>query len=133
MTSSELVAHGFERWFPFNPHVKDELLINTPRLPGVYVIRRNSLYERKRGSSDLTYVGAACNRQGLNMRLRQYFHPGPTQSTNKRILALISAAAEFEIAFVPVATPARAKALEAGILEQYEAEHGALPPENLRR
>jgi hypothetical protein len=67
------------------------------------------------------------------MRLRQYFHPGWRQATNLRILALVRQSTEFELGFVAVASPAKAKALEAELLERYERDHGELPPENRRR
>jgi excinuclease UvrABC nuclease subunit len=89
-------------------------------------------YQRAVGSSDVLYVGSATNAQGLKTRLRQYFHPGPTQRTNKRIMALVADCTDFEVAFVETKSIPDAKMLEATILEKYERDHGELPPQNLR-
>jgi hypothetical protein len=99
----------------------------------VYVIRRRQSYQRRLGESDICYVGSAVNQQGLKMRIRQYFHPGPTQLTNKRILALVGDSSEFELAFVEGESMPQAKMLEATILDNYERDHAQLPPENKRR
>jgi hypothetical protein len=98
----------------------------------VYVIRRRQDYQRRVGESDILYVGSAVNQQGLKIRIRQYFHPGPTQRTNKRILALIADSAEFELAYVEAKSIPEAKTLEATILDNYERDHAELPPENKR-
>lgn len=133
MNSSDLQSDGFTRWWPFSPVQEKVLLARAPRRPGVYAIRRSEPYSRARGVSDLVYIGSAANQQGLQMRLRQYFHPGPTQATNRRILALVRKADDFEVAFVVTLSPAKAKALEAELLERYELDHAELPPMNLRR
>lgn len=133
VNSLDLNNYGFGRWWPFNLAGEKNLLGNVPRNPGVYAVRHRQPYRRATGESDLLYIGSAANQQGLNMRLRQYFHPGPTQATNKRILTLVGKSADFEVSFVVTPSPARARGLEAELLERYESDHGELPPQNLRR
>jgi hypothetical protein len=60
---------------------------NAPREKGVYVIRQTAgkPFGRLQGESDLLYIGIAESEGGLRQRLLQYFHPGPTQWTNRRI------------------------------------------------
>ena len=133
MNSASLAEYGLVEWVPFHPGNERALLARAPRRPGIYVIRWRITAVDLASDSDLLYIGSAANQQGLNMRLRQYFHPGPTQRTNKRILEMISDSTDFEIAFVVTSGPARAKGLEAELLEQYERDHRKLPPWNLRR
>jgi hypothetical protein len=68
----------------------------------------------------------------LKNRLRQYFHPGPTQSTNIRILNLIGGSSDFEVSVAPTGSVPDTKFLESTLLAAYEAVHGELPPENKR-
>ena len=131
--SSELLQHGLGSWSCFNRASERSLLAQLPAKPGVYAVRCSREYTRKIGSSDIIYFGSATNSQGLRMRLRQYFHPGPTQRTNKRILALVGHCSDFEVSYVETKSVPDAKRLEARLLEQYERDHGELPPENKRR
>ena len=66
---------------------------------------------------------------GLRKRIYQMFHPGPTQDTNQRILADVTAPPSFEIAYVET-TKSDAKRLETTFLRKYENDHGELPPQN---
>jgi excinuclease UvrABC nuclease subunit len=100
--------------------------------PGVYAVRCCRDYQRVVGTSDILYIGSATNREGLRKRIYQYFHPGPTQRTNRRILALVGDCTDFEVSFTETKSNPNAKMLEAELLEQYESEHGQLPPENKR-
>jgi excinuclease UvrABC nuclease subunit len=109
------------------------MLSQVPSSPGAYAIRCVTAYPRRIGSSDILYFGSATNQQGLKNRLRQYFHPGQTQRTNLRILGLIGNCSDFEVSVAATESIPKAKFLEATLLEQYEAEHGELPPENKRR
>jgi len=68
----------------------------------------------------------------LKHRLRQYFHPGPTQRTNIRILNLVDGSSNFEVSVAPTDSIPDAKFLESMLLGAYEANHGELPPENKR-
>jgi excinuclease UvrABC nuclease subunit len=132
MNSVDLSAAGFSEWYTFSRATEKSLLRHAPSSPGAYVLRRRQSYPRRIGASDITYIGSAANADGLRGRLRQYFHPGPTQSTNKRILELCGESDQYEVAFTISDSRARAKAVEANLLEHYVAEHGELPPENRR-
>jgi hypothetical protein len=68
--------------------------------------------------------GSACNQNGLRGRISQYFSPGPTQITNKRILALVAEADHYEIGWCAVAAKSRAVGLEQELLERYFTDHG---------
>jgi hypothetical protein len=133
MNSEDLSRSGFSEWQLFNRQAKKVLLRQVPKSFGVYAIRRGTQFSRVRGSSDILYIGSATNQAGLHIRLRQYFSPGPTQRTNKRILALVAESGSYQVAWLLADTIPKAKALEQEILEGYWQEHGELPPENLRR
>jgi hypothetical protein len=131
MNSNDLAPLGLTRWISFNRASERLLLNEAPREEGVYAIRRRTPFQRKEGTSDILYIGSAVNRVGgLQMRCRQYFHPGPTQHTNKRILALCGDCDDFEISFLAAKL---AKGVESELLQRYEDDHGELPPENRRR
>jgi len=133
MSSSDLAAHGFVSWFAFNRNNKSALISALPMRPGVYAFRCCRDYERRIGTSDILYIGSATNEEGLRKRIYQYFHPGPTQRTNIRILALVAECTDYEASFAETKSNPEAKMLEAVLLEKYEREHGQLPPENKRR
>ncbi|HLZ71735.1 MAG TPA: hypothetical protein VKV26_17670 [Dehalococcoidia bacterium] len=132
MDSIQLAERGFGNWHGFAPNHEDALVSMLPSQPGVYAIRRRTPICRFIGSSDLAYIGSASNLRGLKGRIRQYFHPGPTQYTNQRIRALIAASPDYEIGYVRTDTAMAAVMLESTLLERYEAEHGELPPLNHR-
>lgn len=132
MKSSDLTKYGFGIWLPFNRANEPTLLSQLPTRPGAYAIRCCTPYQRRVGSSDILYFGSATNSQGLKHRLRQYFHPGPTQYTNIRILNLVGGSSDFEVSVAPTDSIPDAKFLESTLLAAYEAEHGELPPENKR-
>ena len=104
-----------------------------PNNPGVYAIRCCRDFTRRVGTSDILYFGKGTNQNGLKHRIRQYFSPGHSQRTNLRLVALIGDSADYELAYVATSSMAAAVALEATLLELYEADHGELPPENPRR
>ena len=133
MNSEDLSKTGFSEWQPFNRQTKKELLRSVPKSFGIYAIRRDRPFSRVRGASDILYIGSAANQKGLRGRIRQYFSPGPTQWTNKRILALVADASNYQISWLQTDSIAKAKALEQELFDRYEQEHGDLPPENLRR
>ena len=64
------------------------------------------------------------------MRLRQYFHPGPTQRTNQRLLARCGDSTDYDVSYVMCGSAGAAVQFEATILAQYVSDHGELPPEN---
>jgi hypothetical protein len=117
---------------PFNRLGKAELLRKVPSQFGVYVVRATKAVKRIRGESDIVYIGSACNQNGLRGRISQYFSPGPTQITNKRILALIEESADYEIGWRPVAAKSRVVELEQELLERYFTDHGERPPQNFK-
>lgn len=133
MNSEDLSKMDFSEWRVFNRRTKKELLRAAPQSVGVYAIRRDTSFSQARGASDILYVSSAANQKGLYGRIGQYLSPGPTQWTNKRILALVAEMIIFEISWLVTDTIANSKALEQELLELYLHEHGELPPENMRR
>jgi excinuclease UvrABC nuclease subunit len=132
MRSSDLSEHGFGYWSPFSRECERAVVAGLPKTPGVYALRFDLDYPRRVGASDILYIGSATNRRGLRGRIPQYFHPGPTQRTNKRILDKVSNSSGYCLAFAVTKSIPEAKMLEASLLEKYEVDHGELPPENLR-
>ena len=132
MRSDDLAVQGFGKWYPFNKSAKRRLIAALPNKPGVYAVRSCRDYSRCTGSSDILYIGSAANYRGLKNRIGQYFSPGPTQTTNIRILGLVGDSADFEIAFATVPSAREAKPLEASLLALYEKDHFELPPQNRR-
>jgi hypothetical protein len=131
--SSELAREGFSSWRPFSLASERELLAAAPEAFGVYAVRCLDRHKTRLGQSDLVYIGSAANQRGLKGRIRQYFHYGPTQRTNQRIIRLVGQSTRYEIAFTVSTSPSEVKLLEALLLQRYEAAHGQLPPQNLRR
>jgi hypothetical protein len=132
MRSDDLDGHGFGAWHPFNKKSKAALISALPAKHGTYAIRCSKDYGRSRGVSDILYFGSAANHGGLKNRIRQYFSPGPTQTTNIRILALVGDCSDFQIAFRPAESVQDAKTHESLLLHLYEQDHGELPPQNRR-
>jgi len=112
--------------------LKVELLRKVPSEFGVYVVRATDELKRIRGESDIVYIGSAGNQNGLRGGISQYFSPGPTQITNRRILALIGASADYEIGWLAVAAKSRAVGLEQELLERYFTDYGERSPQNLK-
>lgn len=133
MNSGDLSKAGFSNWLPFNRHAKRDLLPCVPKAYGVYAIRYDTPILRMRGSSDIVYIGSAANRAGLRARLSQYFSPGPSQSTNKRILALVAESSSYQVSWLQADTVSKAIGLEQELLDRYCQDHGELPPQNLKR
>lgn len=131
MNSDDLRRAGFCPWEPFNPRAKELLLSKVPRSAGVFAIRRAQQFKRKRGFSDIFYVGRGASRNGLRDRVGQCFLPGPTQTTNRRILAAISqGGGHYFISWVETGTSAKASPIKRHLIEEYFKVHGELPPEN---
>jgi hypothetical protein len=124
---------GFVDWQKINRASENDLLRRLPRSHGAYVMRRNAAYARVCDISDILYVGSATNGNGLKGRIRQYFHPGPTQRTNRRILALVGDSDCYEISWKQTESIGEARQLEQDILDTYLANHRELPPENRKR
>jgi hypothetical protein len=131
MDSGELTRRGFGRWLAFSEASAEALLFAMPTSPGVYCIR--SVRERfasASGDTDILYIGCAAGSGGLAQRVRQYFHPGPTQWTNKRIRTRCCRNADYEIGFLECANGAAAQQLESELLHGFLRQHHQLPPEN---
>jgi hypothetical protein len=130
MDSESLKALGFGGWLAFNKVNSAVLVAGAPTMTGVYAIRCRTAFARVSGVSNILYVGAAGSQDGLRMRFKQYFKPGPTQATNKRLLARCGDNADHEISYVVCESRQAAYELEAAILKQYVLAHHELPPEN---
>lgn len=129
-----LEALGFKAWLQFSLIAEREVLKLLPQAPGVYAILLPENRPRLLGDSNIGYIGSAANQNGLRGRIRQYFHPGPTQSTNIAMKKRLSEPdCAFRIGFVMTAASADAKRLESDLLIQFESEHGELPPYNRQR
>ena len=132
MTSDSLHVLGIRNWITFSRVAKSDLLKKVPRTFGVYVIRKSTAVERVRGASDIVYVGSACNQRGLKGRLSQYFNPGPSQTTNKRIIEIIGESEEYQIGWCELVAKSDALAFKRRLLERFVEEHGERPPQNLK-
>ncbi len=100
----------------------------------MYAVLFSEQQPREQGRSDIAYIGRAANQNGLRGRIRQYFHPGPTQTTNiamKRRLSEPSIG--LRLGYATTATVAGAKALESELILGFKVEHGELPPFNRAR
>lgn len=134
MDSVALRTYGLQQWAAFTLLTERSLLASLPTLPGVYVVLLPRSEQRRQGTSDIGYIGRAANQNGLRGRMRQYYHPGPTQRTNIAMKQrLCDPACALRLAFVATDDAAAAKRLESDLLIQFEAEHGELPPYNRQR
>src|ERR1039457_4116839 len=82
MDSASIQTRGVGSWMAFTSDTEPTVLANLPSAMGVYVILLGKHAICRLGASDIAYIGKATNRGGLRGRVRQYFHPGPTQSPN---------------------------------------------------
>jgi hypothetical protein len=134
MNAIDLTNRGFGIWASFARACERDLLAGLPIAPGVYVILLPTEQPRRHGHSDIGYIGRAVNQNGVRGRVRQYFHPGPTQSTNIAMRQRLSAPdCALRLGFITTDTSATAKRLESDLLIAFEAEHGELPPFNRQR
>jgi hypothetical protein len=118
------ICKGISEWHPFNK----ENVKSVPEQHGIYILRmaRGEYFSRLKGKTDILYVGSAEGKRGLRGRLQQYYSPGPTQWTNKRIRAMTKKY-NMEIAWRPYA---EAGNLELQLLRRYFEDHDELPPLN---
>ena len=118
------ICKGISEWRPFDK----ENLKSAPGQHGIYIFRmaQAKRFGRLKGTSDILYIGSTKGSRGLRGRLQQYFSPGPTQWTNKRIRAMTKKY-NMEIAWCPYA---EAGNLELQLLRRYFEEHDELPPLN---
>lgn len=126
MDSTQLgqIVSGLSRWCTFDKRV----LANVPAKGGVYVIRLAGARRigRLQGESDILYIGSNESEGGLRQRFSHYFHPGPTQWTNRRVHELMKRYS-MEIAWFVSSNPIN---LENNLLKQYVKDHDELPPMN---
>jgi hypothetical protein len=126
MDSTQLRSfrRGFSDWHPFDKRS----IKSAPQQIGVYIIRKaeGQCFGRLRGESDILYIGSTKSEGGLKKRLQHYFHPGPTQWTNRRINELANKY-RMEVAWCPCSEP---RNLEHELLKRYLKEHDELPPFN---
>lgn len=133
MDSSSLQALGIGFWREFSFSNEQELIEHLPALPGVYVVLLPSAHGRRRGASDIAYIGKATNQQGLRGRIRQYFHPGPTQRTNIAMNQRLRSSLPLRLGCIAVPSAKDATRVESELLLKFEAQHGELPPFNRQR
>ena|SRR5437879_9416611 len=100
MNSSDLNKRRFGAWEAFTLAREQMLLRDLPTVPGVYSMRLSKAEARLRGSSDIAYIGKATNRNGVQGRIRQYFHPGWRQSTNLEMKARLVSGIVLELAYI---------------------------------
>ena len=130
MDSNSLGQKGFERWQDFSLKAEATLTTGLPASNGVYVIKNDTSFGRFVGESDIIYIGSANNENGLRGKILQYFKPGPTQSTNKRINGILHLRPGLKISYVLKPSTDDANALESSLLKEYDRQHGELPPAN---
>jgi len=134
MDANSLSILGFVGWALFTAATEQSLLRGIPTAPGVYAILLSANKVCRRGTSDICYIGRAVNQGGIRGRVRQYFHPGPTQSTNIKMRERISdSTLALRLGFIVTSTKAAAKRLESDLLLEFEAQHGQLPQYNRQR
>ena len=122
MDSLNLGKRGFSTWRPF----EKEILRDAPIKGGVYIFRKlgGQSFGRLIGISNILYIGSS--KRSLRQRLQQYFHPGPSQWTNKRIHEY-AIKNSVEVSWLLCDEP---KSFEHDLLREYLDEHGELPPLN---
>ena len=124
MDSSQLSSSGFVNWYPFN-----RLSIKkAPSNNGVYVIRMfdGQSFGRVVGESDLVYIGKAKRKNGLKVRVAEYFRKSLRTTTEFRINRFahkFNLEISWQISQIP-------DDLEMRLLKRYEEEHYELPPLN---
>ena len=122
MNSITLKMHSIFDWHLFS----ERKIILAPTTSGIYIMRKSQgqQFGRLCGESDILYIGST--KTSLKKRLRQYFHPGPTQLTNIRINYMLTLHA-VEISWLISAQP---RVFEAELLQEYFEDHDELPPFN---
>ena len=133
MDGKSLQVSGVGSWFEFSRAAERDLLRVLPESPGIYVVLFPLPQPRALGLSDIAYIGKATNQKGLRGRVRQYYHPGPTQSTNIAMNGRIcQPGCQLRLGFAICSTGPVARRLESDLLIDFERLHGERPPFNLR-
>ena len=130
MDSNSLSRKGFERWQDFSLKAEATLSNGLPTSNGVYVIKNDTSFGRFVGESDIVYIGSASSENGLRGRILQYFNPGPTEITNKRINGILHSRPGLKLSYILKPSADDANALESSLLKEYDRQHGELPPAN---
>ncbi len=130
MDSNTLSRKGFERWQSFNLKAEPTLSSGLPTFNGVYVIINDVSFGRFVGESDIVYIGSASGENGLRGRILEYFHPGPTQNANKRMNGILHLHPGLKISYTLTPSADDGQALESSLLNEYDKQHGELPPAN---
>lgn len=99
MNSKDLPKGKFKEWLQFCLKSEQSIMNKLPSETGVYVVRSSKPFGRFIGDPDIVYIGSAKNRGGLKTRVKQFFHPGPTQTTNLRVQKLIERRSDLHLGF----------------------------------
>lgn len=104
--------------------------------PAVYALLHERPFGRLRGESPILYIGCTGELGGTSdrCRLRIYRYPNGTHAheIRNRTRLLEDDGASVSLAWTHSPSREDAFALEALLLQQYEAQHGELPPFNRR-
>lgn len=104
--------------------------------PAVYALLHERPFGRLRGESAILYIGCTGELGGTSdrCRLRIYRFPNGTHAweIRNRTRRLEDDGVAVSLAWTQLLSQEDAFALEARMLQQYEAEHGELPPFNRR-
>ena len=105
--------------------------------PAVYVLLHERPFGRLRGESAILYIGCTGELGGTSdrCRLRIYRSPSGAHAREIRNLTqlLLDDGATVSLRWMHQTSREDASALEAQLLQHYEAEHGELPPFNRRQ
>jgi hypothetical protein len=124
MDSEALRSEGFSQWHPFREGVEERASQDW----GVFVIRTVDTKCLSKSDSDIEFIGKAQNWKGLQNRLYQIFHPGPSQSTNARLKKKAQTGG-LEVTWKKTDNPGEEKKR---LLQRFLEDHGHYPRLNLR-
>lgn len=130
MNSKYLLQSGFSG----SVRLKIEGEQNFEKIPikaAVYALVYQKLFRRLKGNSDIIYIGSTFNRRGLRKRIRQFLHPGPTQTTSIRVNALIREIGSVAV-YWRLMNKRNVRKKEKSLLKKYYNDHRELPPLNMR-
>lgn len=134
MKYSDLTSRGFGALVSFTASAEKTVLTSLPALLGVYVVVLPQCAACQRGESDIAYIGKSTNANGIRGRVRQYYHPGPTQSTNITMNArLLEQGCSLRLGFITASSKAVTQRLESDLLPEFESQHNQFPLFNRQR
>lgn len=105
-----------------------ENMCKIPKQSGVYTIFHEKILTHIIGESDIVYIGKSD--EDLQKRLKEYFNPGPSQETNKKINRFLRIKGKKWILVIPVVNKAEARDFENELLKKFRNDHLTLPPLN---